>query len=140
MTKPELSGEERTRLRNRKTIMLIVAGMLLGGVIGGVAAFGTEGDFLASDAQWSPVAALVVAAAIALVGPPLIYMAYGTADDFELANQARGFEVGAWTFFGAYPVWFALWKGGFVPEPSHEILFAGFFIATMAGYLWQRLR
>jgi hypothetical protein len=37
-------------------------------------------------------------------------------------------------------VWFVLWRGALVPEPSHQILFLVTMIAALVTYLWKKLR
>jgi hypothetical protein len=37
-------------------------------------------------------------------------------------------------------VWYLLWKGQLVPEPSHQIIFVAFYIVMLAAYLIRKFR
>jgi cation transport ATPase len=62
------------------------------------------------------------------------------SDEVELRATVSALATGGTAFALVYPSWYFLWRGGLTPEPSHEALFVIAFLATMASYLWKRLR
>ena len=61
-------------------------------------------------------------------------------DELERQNNYRAAAFAGTVYIVAYPVWFLLWKGGFVPEPIHWMLFGLFWAALCISYLYYRFR
>ncbi|WP_265563368.1 hypothetical protein [Sphingomicrobium arenosum] len=134
-------GEQREARRSRLQMIIIIAAVLLGGAIGGSLAVSTPGDgsFLEA-ASWPPLLSIALAVVALIVVPLLMLSATRTADELEYAHQAWGMQAGGFALLCGYPAWFALWKGGFVPEPAHGAIYAGYFVLTIIAYLYHRFR
>ena len=132
----EGEGERRERAARRRTWAikggLFAAGLAAGAYIGGThAAHGWA-------APWSPLAALLIA------GTYLAAMVAGSIllarniDELERHRQYKVAAAAAGGYALIYPLWFALWKGGFVPEPVHWILFLLFWVILAGAALRYR--
>lgn len=141
MTKIDTSpGEDRLKRRERLTLLLIAAGFVGGFGLGFGLSQGTEGPMFAADTVWPSGLALGAVAFFVTVVGALVILANRNADELEKGYQAKGFEAAMWFMLFAYPSWYTLWKGGFVPEPSHQALFIATFAASFVGYLYYRFR
>ena len=138
---PRGEGERREAARRRKR-WLIVAAL---GVIGFVPGLyvGVQHGAAAAQSQpvvWSPTLAALLAGLylVAVAGGAVLI---NTVMD-EVERQ-RGYK--AVSFAGAvlmvvYPIWFLLWRGGFVAEPVHWMLFVLFWLSLALASLWYRFR
>ncbi|MCJ8190198.1 hypothetical protein [Sphingomicrobium aestuariivivum] len=136
------TGEAREARRVRLQKIVIVLALLLGMGIGvgfGVLSAGGE-DAFAEGRSWPPAFAIAVAVGVLLVMPLLMLTATRTADELEYAHQAFGMQAGGFALICLYPAWYALWRGGFLPEPGHEILWLGYFTLTLIAYAYHRFR
>ncbi|HEX8262946.1 MAG TPA: hypothetical protein VF547_08740 [Allosphingosinicella sp.] len=134
-------GERREAARRRKR-WLIVGALALVGFVPGLY-LGFEHGAAAAESRplvWSPTLAAALAGLYlaSLLGGGVLLN--GVMDEVE---RQRGYK--AVSFAGAalmvvYPTWFLLWKGGFVPEPVHWILFALFWLSLALASLWYRFR
>ena len=133
-------GERRELDRDRYT--KIVKGVLFGiGLCCGAAVgyYVASNDFDLS-AQWPPA----LAAGIAVLY--LLAMLFGSIalsrsmDEVEKARQYKAVAFAGAVYLVVYPVWFALWKGGFVIEPIHWALFAGFWVSLAGAAAYYRIR
>ncbi|HEX8225833.1 MAG TPA: hypothetical protein VF605_18655 [Allosphingosinicella sp.] len=133
-------GERRER-GARRTRFGVKAGLFAVGLFTGIY---VGGNFVGSgfdfSAPWSPLAA----AAIALVY--LAAMGIGSlllSRHIDELERDRGYKAAAAAgaaYVLVYPAWFALWKGGFVPEPVHWLLFLLFWLSLALATLWYRFR
>ena len=134
------SGEARLRQHERR-IRAVKAGLFLTGLLAGLITGVLVGETgFAPDARWpAPLA-------IGLVATFLVAMALGGLllhrlyDEVERQIQYKAVAGAALVYAIGYPVWFVLWKGGFVPEPSHWTLFLAFYTALAGSYLFYRVR
>lgn len=134
-------GERREAARRRKR-WLIVAGLAVVGFVPGLYVGFQHGAAAAQNQPlvWSPTVAALLAILylVAVAGGAVLI---NTVMD-EIERQ-RGYK--AVSFAGAalmvvYPTWFLLWKGGFVPEPVHWILFVLFWLSLALASLFYRFR
>jgi len=129
---------ERLQQKRRKTILGIIVGVgfASGGYIGFTVAHGGF-DF---SAPWSPAACLVIAALY------LLAMTWGSvagSKHMDEVEEQRGYKAGttaAAAYLIVYPIWFLLWKGGFVPEPIHWALFVMFWLVLAGSSIYYRYR
>ena len=138
---PRGEGERREAARRRKRWM-IVAALALVGVVPGFYMGYQDGAALARSEPlaWPPAVAAALAGVylLAVIGGGLLMSK--VMDEVE---RQRGYK--AVSFAGAalmvvYPTWFLLWKGGFVPEPVHWMLFVLFWLSLALASLWYRFR
>jgi hypothetical protein len=133
-------GERRERGARRARFgikaALFAVGLFTGLYVGG----NFVGDGFDFSGPWSPTAA----AAIAVVY--LAAMAVGSllmSRHMDELERDRGYKAAAAAgaaYVLVYPVWFALWKGGFVPEPVHWMLFLLFWVTLALAALFYRFR
>lgn len=134
-------GERREAARRRKRWWIVAALAGIGFVPGLYVGF-QHGAAAAQDQPlvWSPtLAALLAGLYLVAVAVGAILM-NSVMDEIE---RQRGYK--AVSFAGAalmvvYPTWFLLWKGGFVPEPVHWMLFVLFWLSLALASLWYRFR
>lgn len=58
-------------------------------------------------------------------------------------EKQRSYKAGALAgaiYVIVYPVWFLLWKGGFMIEPIHWLLFILFWVSLASGTIYYRFR
>lgn len=139
-TSDELSGELRLKQRERR-IWAIRGGLFAVGLVtGGIVGYLAGDDGFASDAKWP------TSLAVALVVTYLSTIAIGTwlmretCDEVERLVQYKAIAFAGLFYVLAYPVWFVLWKGALLPEPSHWQLFIAFYLALAGGYFFYRYR
>jgi len=61
-------------------------------------------------------------------------------DEFERQDNLFASAVATNVVLIGYPVWFMLWKGGWVAEPEHSLVFAALFVAASVAYLYRKFR
>ena len=130
-------GAEAARRRQFWTIVGVL--FAAGGVVGFVSALaGNPTSALSGPASsWLALAAAAVTG-IAIIGGA--WLLNRRIDELERADNMWGAAIGGNMLLVAYPVWFLLWKGGWVSEPGHDLMFAALFAVTMLAYLYRKLR
>ncbi|MFM9978307.1 MAG: hypothetical protein ACKVOP_09750, partial [Sphingomonadaceae bacterium] len=103
--------------------MLFGGLVLLGGLIGaGFIAFNS--DLIAPMNGSIPPAMAVILAVILATAVLWASIAYNKrADEIAIVNNIHASATGSFVLLAGYPLWFLLWKGGLLPEPSHMIMF-----------------
>jgi FtsH-binding integral membrane protein len=140
MTEERLSGEARDRANNRRRLWLFSGLALAGGIVGFTFAMFEAKNDVALGGTIPP------AVAIALAVVTFVAMVWGTVaykrriDEVVLRDNIYAGAWGAFTIFVGYPVWFLLWKGGLLPEPSHMAMYAILYVVTCAVYLFRKYR
>ena len=140
MSKTMGHGEELARSRQRRRTIIFAALFVAGlftGMYGGWKL--AEGDFDIS-APWSPVASLGFTALFLgamLIGSVLLSK---NTDEVQRDIYYKMSGLAGSVYVVVYPAWFMLWKGGFVPEPSHWILFILFWLSLVIGSVVYRIR
>ena len=133
-------GERVERSRRKRKYATIAVLFVIGMVTGGLGAhFLGERDFDMAQ-PWPPAAALSLAIlyVIAMIGGTLIVER--TIDEVDRDVGYRAWTLAGTAYAMAYPLWFLLWKGSFVPEPSHWMLFIGFWVVLALASLYYRFR
>lgn len=138
---PRGEGERREAARRRKR-WLIVAALALVGVVPGFYLGYQDGAAMAQSRplEWPPALAAGLAGVYLLAVFGGGFLMSKVMDEVE---RQRGYK--AVSFAGAalmvvYPTWFLLWRGGFVTEPVHWMLFALFWLSLALATLWYRFR
>lgn len=120
----------------------IVKGLLFGvGLVSGAAVgfhVATSGfDF---SGPWPPVLSAGIAALY------LLSMLLGSValsrltDEVERSRNYKSAAFAGGVYLIVYPVWFLLWKGGFVGEPVHWLLFILFWVSLAVAAIYYRFR
>lgn len=91
-------------------------------------------------APWDPTISLVITTVFLLAMLVGSLILSRQLDEVERASQSRAAAFAGSVYVIVYPTWFFLWKGGFVPEPIHWVLFIAFWVALMLGALYYRFR
>lgn len=84
--------------------------------------------------------ALGVAAMYLIVTVAGSFIYFRRIDEVALHQNYWSNTVGTYVIVCGYPAWYLLWRGGFVPEPSHEALFIILSLTISAAYLWRKAR
>ena len=127
-------GERAEAARKRRYLALIAIYIAVAVVmVIGTAVFKRPGQQV--EPSWA------IAFAILYVGVSLIggWRMCRLVDEVEMRDN-RAAAVWAGCFYGlTYPVWFFLWKGGLLPEPSHILMYVATVFVAMATYLARRI-
>lgn len=132
------SGELTAR-RTSRNRMIIIALLFGVGLATGIAA----GNHVADNGfagPWPPmlsIGAAVLFAVAMLVGS--VAMSRVT-DEVQRAQSYKAVALAGAGYMLAYPLWFLLWKGGFLVEPIHWVLFIGFWLLLAGGSIYYRFR
>lgn len=130
----------RTRKARRWFNWSVVIGGALGLGLGmGLIASGSPFALLGDD----PLPALPIALSLAvyLVVVPLISWRWWINIDEHEADAYRFGALAAGTLYlFVTPSWWLAWRGGFLPEPKHMLIFCAVTLAWCAGWAWRRFR
>ena len=138
---PSGEGERREAMMRRRRVLVIgtlaVAGFATGFYVGfgeGLTAFRGAGTI------WTPTlaVAMILCFAVAVIGGTWILN--GVMDELERERSYKAASFGSAVFLIGYPIWFLLWKGGFVAEPVHWLIYAIVVVAMLLATLWYRFR
>lgn len=138
-------GEARNRQRQRRYVGYVAFASVIGGIAGFFTGFFDqgEGNLLAGDFEQlklEPSLALVIAAAMFAGFLVLPLYGFRFVDDYKREHSYIGYSGGFLAVMAGFPVWTALYAGGFVPPPHAFGLFAIGFAAMGASYLYARWR
>ena len=134
-------GERREAAMRRKRILVIGSLFVAGLVTGFFVGFREAGTiFHGEEGLWSPALALgMIALFIAAIAGGS-WVLNGVMDEHERARTYKAASLGGTAFMLAYPIWFFLWKGGFVREPIHWVMYAFFVFALLGSMAWYKAR
>ena len=136
-----LSDYERLERRRRRRKFAIIAAMgAIGGIGGGIVGARESGRLFDLAHPWPPLLCLALAAAFLLAVALGKFILRSQIDEVERMAKLRATHAGAMLFLAGYPVWFLLWKGGFLPEPQHVAMFAIFLVASLLASLFYKFR
>lgn len=137
---PKGEGERREAAMRRRRIFVIGALFAAGMVTGFYTGFKEGAALAAADGTWPPAMSLALTAVylIALGGGSLLLN--GVMDEHERLRTYKAASFASTLMVGIYPVWFLLWKGGFVVEPIHWVMYIIFMVGLGLAMLWYRFR
>lgn len=129
--------------QRRARAMLVLSGGV-GGILGIVLSLGMLGDgavgLVFSNAPLAPVAAAIVLAAWLLLTPVLTWVWWRNIDEHEARAYTYGAVAALHIYYFVTPAWWIAWRGGFLPEPQHMLVFVLASIAWLGGWAWRRYR
>lgn len=138
-------GEARLRKRRRNQIMFVAFGAVIGGVTGFATGFFDQGDGNLFAGDWDdlklpPLLALgiVVLLLVGFIGLPLY--GFGKIDDYKREQNLIAFTGGCLSVMAGFPVWAALYAGGFAPPPHAFGVFAIAYVSTAVSFVYVRWR
>jgi hypothetical protein len=135
-----LSGEAIERGRRRRKLTILALIFLLAFPAGFLVGFTEAEELLISEDRWPPALALGLSFAyLGLVLGGALALSR-QVDEVERMITYKAANVAAGAYAIIYPVWFLWWKGGFVAEPMHLALYAGFLIVFALASLFYRFR
>ncbi|HYJ81925.1 MAG TPA: hypothetical protein VEW26_03655 [Allosphingosinicella sp.] len=138
---PRGEGERRDSAR-RRARWLIVGGLALVGMAPGFYIGFQHGAAAAQSRAfiWSPALSMAMAALylVAVIGGGTLLNR--VTDELEKAQGYKAASFAGLALMIVYPTWFLLWKGGFVPEPVHWMLFILFWASLALATLFYRFR
>ena len=136
---PKGAGEAALKARRRRIFVIIGTLAASGFVLGFLSAHfeREDGEFLEGiPAAWAIIASLV----FLLTCTVGTWRYFKAVDEFERRDNSWAMMMAFNVYLVGYPIWFLLWKGGLVPEPSHEIIFVVLYFVLMAAYGWKKFR
>ena len=134
-------GERCERALRKRRLAVFGLTAIAGGIVGAVFAGTEKGGGTAWFLGTIPgPLALVFALIVALAGAASGILYVRSTDEVDIADNMQSAAMGALVLLAGYPVWFILWKGRLVPEPSHPILFLTVFSVTTIAYFIRRFR
>jgi hypothetical protein len=132
-------GELRDAARRRKKWLIVAVLAAIGMGPGFYIGF-QHGAALAQSRPvvWPPAvaAALAVLYLVTVIGGGLLLNRF--TDEVERQLSYRAGSVAGAVLMIVYPTWYLLWKGGFVPEPIHWVLFILFWLRLALTTIWYR--
>ena len=138
---PRGEGERRDSARRRKR-WLIVGALAIVGVVPGFYLGYQDGAAMAQNrpAVWSPTFAAVMAGVylFAVIGGGILLSR--VTDELERQRGYKAVSFAGTALMLVYPTWYLLWRGGFVPEPVHWMLFLLFWLSLALASLYYRFR
>ena len=133
-------GERREAATRRKRLTVIGALIASGLVVGFYVGYTDQGAMLDREGSWSPTLSLALLAIFLTVVLGGATALESSTDELQRQVGYKAVSAAGGVYMTAYPTWFILWKGGFVPEPMHGPLFALFWVTLLLSTLWYRFR
>ncbi|QIL02798.1 hypothetical protein G7078_08395 [Sphingomonas sinipercae] len=133
-------GERREAMTRRKQVGIIAA-LAVPGFLAGVFIGRGEAKALLDGADvWSPELAIAttIVYLVAIIGASILL--HKTMDEVQTQTQYKASAFAGTAFMVVYPVWFLLWKGGFVIEPIHWVIYILFVFTSLAASAYYRFR
>jgi hypothetical protein len=134
-------GERRESARRRKR-GLIIGALFVAGAATGYYMGSTDGGALFDGRAggWPPAvaAAIAIMYLTAIIGGSLLLN--GIMDEVERQRSYKAVSFAGAVLIVVYPTWFTLWKGGFVGEPIHWVIFVLFWLSLALSSLFYRFR
>lgn len=138
---PRGEGERQEAARTRKR-WLILGAIFLAGIIPGFYLGSQGGVAIIVDrtAIWPSglVAALVGLYLVGVVGGGILLG--NLADELDRQRAYKAVSFAGTVLMAVYPVWYVLWRGDFVREPIHWVLFLLFWLSLVLAGIFYRFR
>ncbi|WP_448657928.1 hypothetical protein ACPVPU_10690 [Sphingomonas sp. CJ99] len=132
-------GETAQKQRRRRIAWILAALIASGFAVGFLSARleKPDGGFLEGiPAYWAIAASAIWLIAVCYGG----WRLHKATDELERSTNRFASVIALNIYLVGYPVWFFLWKGALLPEPSHEAIFVVIYLTLILTYLWKKLR
>jgi hypothetical protein len=133
-------GERREAAMRRRRYQVVGALFGAGLVTGLYAGFRDGASIFEAEGSWPPAIALVLLVIYLVVLVAGTFIMNGVMDELDRERSYKAANFAGVAFLSLYPVWFLLWKGGFVAEPSHWVMYVAFLVTLGFAALWYRFR
>jgi hypothetical protein len=134
------SGERRLKARNRRWWQILL-GAGAAGLVPGFFLGKEVNDGLFDPATvWPTWIALLLAGSFLVAVSLASWLLYRQVDEHQRQNYGKAAVIAAGIVIILYPVWFILWMGDLVPEPSHWVIFLTLYITYAAASLYYHFR
>ena len=140
VSEPASDYERIERGRRRRKIGVVVAMGAVGGIGGGIVGAQQSDHLFDLSHPWPPMLCLALVAAFLLAVAVGTMLMRRQIDEVERMTKLRATHAGAYVLLVGYPIWFLLWKGGFVPEPQHVAIYAVVMLVSLLASLYYRFR
>lgn len=142
--KMRASGEKVPRREKMNSRMIIACG-IFGGFIGLTLSIsenmGTGEAILFGDGPLPPAIAILLAAAIGIFMPVVSYYWHkNIVDELEEAAYRAGALFAMYALWFVAPVWWLLWRGGFLPSPNGVALYLMTTLVALIVWSWKKYR
>jgi len=137
---PASEGERLERRRQQRKIAILAGLALVGGIGGGIVGAQQGDNLFDLSRPWPPLLCLILAIAFLLAVIAGSIAMSRQFDEVEIETKRKAATAAARAFGIGYPLWFLLWKGGFLPEPMHIVLYGLFLVATLGATAFYRFR
>lgn len=138
----DMGEGERRETEHRRRRWMIVGALGAVGFVPGLYVGFQHGAAAAQDRAvvWSPelAAGLALLYLVAILGGA--FLLNKVMDEVERQRGHKAVSFAGAVLMLVYPVWFLLWKGGFVIEPIHWALFVLFWLSLALASLFHRVR
>lgn len=126
----------------RRSRNWIWASFALGALLGLALSAGIMGDDTAvfSNAPLPPALAIATMAWLSVVVPFISWRWYRNVDEHERQSYNFGALAALYFYTCLTPGWWLGWRGGFLPEPAHMLVFLATMFIWCAGWFWRRYR
>jgi hypothetical protein len=145
LTRKMRTSQEKVPRREKLYNRILVGCMIFGGIIGLTLAIsgssGTRDTALFGSGALPPMIALALAASIGIFMPVLTYYWHKNAvDELEEAAYRAGTLFAMYAFWFVAPVWWLLWRGGFLPSPDGVALYTMTMFVALFVWAWKKYR
>jgi divalent metal cation (Fe/Co/Zn/Cd) transporter len=134
------TGEQRLKLRSRRWWQILLAAGAAGLIPGFLLGYSSEGDLFALTTVWPAWIAILLAVTFLVAVSVTSWMLYRQVDEHQRQACGKAAILAAGIVIILYPVWFMLWMGEILPEPSHWVIFLTLYITYAVGSLYYRYR
>jgi hypothetical protein len=133
-------GERREASARRKRLAVILGLGVTGFFSGMYVGRGEAKALVEGGSVWSPELAIGLAVLfVVVIGGASLFLRK-SMDEVEIQTQHKASALAGAVFLVAYPLWFLLWKGGFVVEPIHWVMYILFIFTSLAAATFYRFR
>lgn len=134
-----LAQNRRERLSWAFTAIFCALGAATGIAVAVTGDLGNGSSSVFADTPISPLVAIVMAGVWGVIIPVAAWFWHNRAiDELEAAAYRDGGYYAGYAFLVVAPLWWILWRGGFVPAPDGVALYLGFAALWCIVWYWKK--